>query len=258
MHRTLRSNTRFDLIILSSCIVLALAARALPNTMREPVATGMRRTFLAPLVMLQERAERGRQSLLQADAKQSRIDSLSLNSMKAGSLEGENDRLRKLIGLGSRLRWGFIPTEALHGRGVRDETTVILSAGSRAGVSRLSPVIAPEGLVGVVDQVDPTMSHAMLWTHPDFRVSAMSPDGTATPLSESNRDEVIAILATDDNVLIVRASGEVTGLDRSNLVEISRDQRCGRATASALLPYIAGHRLLLATDDSGINNVRPS
>ena len=186
MHRTLRSNTRFDLIILSSCIVLALAARALPNTMREPVATGMRRTFLAPLVMLQERAERGRQSLLQADAKQSRIDSLSLNSMKAGSLEGENDRLRKLIGLGSRLRWGFIPTEALHGRGVRDETTVILSAGSRAGVSRLSPVIAPEGLVGVVDQVDPTMSHAMLWTHPDFRVSAMSPDGTAFGIAQAH------------------------------------------------------------------------
>jgi len=186
VHRTLRSNTRFDLIILSSCIVLALAARALPNTMRDPVATGIRRTFLAPLVMLQERAERGRQSLLQADAKQERLDSLSLNSMKAGSLEGENDRLRKLIGLGSRLRLGFIPAEALHGRGVRDETTVILSAGSRAGVSRLSPVIAPEGLVGVVDQVDPTMSHAMLWTHPDFRVSAMSPDGTAFGIAQAH------------------------------------------------------------------------
>ena len=104
--------------------------------MRDPLATGMRRTFLAPLVMLQERSERGRQSLLQADAKQASIDSLALTSMKAGSLESENDRLRKIIGLGSRLRWGFIPTEALHGRGVRDETTVILSAGSRAGVSR--------------------------------------------------------------------------------------------------------------------------
>ncbi|HYS70608.1 MAG TPA: rod shape-determining protein MreC, partial [Gemmatimonadaceae bacterium] len=98
----------------------------------------------------------------------------------------ENDRLRKLIGLGSRLRWGFVPAEALHGRGVRDETTVILSAGSRAGVSRLSPVIAPEGLVGVVDQVDPTMSHAMLWTHPDFRVSAMSPDGTAFGIAQAH------------------------------------------------------------------------
>lgn len=186
MARAIRSNTRLDLIVLSTCIVLALAARGLPNTMREPVATGMRRTFLAPLVLLQERAEKGRQSLLSADAKQSYLDSLSLDAMKAGSLEGENDRLRKLIGLGSRLRWGFVPAEALHGRGVRDETTVILSAGSRAGVSRLSPVIAPEGLVGVVDQVDPTMSHAMLWTHPDFRVSAMSPDGTAFGIAQAH------------------------------------------------------------------------
>jgi rod shape-determining protein MreC len=146
----------------------------------------MRRSFLAPLVLLQERAEKGRQSLLSADAKQTYLDSLSLGSMKAGSLEAENDRLRKIMGLGSRLRWGFVPAEALHGRGVRDETTVILSAGSRAGVSRLSPVIAPEGLVGVVDQVDPTMSHAMLWTHPDFRVSAMSPDGSAFGIAQAH------------------------------------------------------------------------
>jgi rod shape-determining protein MreC len=184
--RAIRSSSRLDLIILSICIVLALAARGLPDTMRDPVATAMRRSFLAPLVLLQERAERGRQSLLSADAKQSYLDSLSLGSMKAESLEGENDRLRKVIGLGARLRWGFIPTEALHGRGVRDETTVILSAGSRAGVTRLSPVIAPEGLVGVVDQVDPTMSHAMLWTHPDFRVSAMSPDGTAFGIAQAH------------------------------------------------------------------------
>jgi rod shape-determining protein MreC len=184
--RAIRSNTRVDLIVLATCVVLSLAARALPNTMRDPVATTMRRSFLAPLVLLQERSEKGRQSLLAADAKQARLDSLSLDAMKAGSLEGENDRLRKIIGLGSRIRWGFIPAEALHGRGIRDETTVILSAGSRAGVSRLSPVIAPEGLVGVVDQVDPTMSHAMLWTHPDFRVSAMSPDGTAFGIAQAH------------------------------------------------------------------------
>jgi rod shape-determining protein MreC len=184
--RAIRSNTRVDLIVLGACIALALAARALPNTMRDPVATGMRRTFLAPLVMLQERSEKGRQSLLSADAKQSYLDSLSLNSMKAGTLEQENERLRKLIGLGSRIRTGFVPAEALHGRGIRDETTMILTAGSKAGVTRLSPVIAPEGLVGVVDQVDPTMSHAMLWTHPDFRVSAMTPDGTAFGIAQAH------------------------------------------------------------------------
>jgi rod shape-determining protein MreC len=184
--RAIRSNTRVDLIVLAACVVLALAARALPNTMRDPAATGIRRTFLAPLVMLQERSEKARQSLLAADAKQSFLDSLSLNSMKAGALEVENERMRKLIGLGSRIRTGFVPAEALHGRGIRDETTVILTAGSRAGVTRLSPVIAPEGLVGVVNQVDPTMSHAMLWTHPDFRVSAMSPDGTAFGIAQAH------------------------------------------------------------------------
>jgi rod shape-determining protein MreC len=40
-------------------------------------------------------------------------------------------------------------------------------------------VIAPEGVVGMVTDVDPTMSQAMIWTHPDFRVSAMSEDGSA-------------------------------------------------------------------------------
>ena len=186
MARAIRGNSRIDLIVFSTCVVLALAARALPNTMRDPVATGMRRSFLAPLVLLQERAERSRRSLLLADERQSVTDSLALNAMKAASLESENDRLRKTIGLGVRLRWGFIPVEALHGRGIRDETTVILSGGSSAGVSRLSPVVAPEGLVGVVDQVDPTMSHAMLWTHPDFRVSAMSPDGTAFGIAQAH------------------------------------------------------------------------
>jgi rod shape-determining protein MreC len=181
-----RLNTRIDLIVLIVCLVLALAARTLPATMRDPVATSMRRTFLAPLVILQGRAELSRQSLLLTEAKTAIRDSVSLAAMRAGSLEGENDRLRKLIGLGSRLRWGFVPAEALHGRGIRDETTVILTAGSQAGVSRLSPVLAPEGLVGVVDAVDPTMSHAMLWTHPDFRVSAMSPDGSAFGIAQAH------------------------------------------------------------------------
>jgi len=54
-----------------------------------------------------------------------------------------------------------------------------LTAGSNAGVRRLSPVISPEGVVGMVTNVDPTMSEAMIWTHPDFRVSAMSTDGSA-------------------------------------------------------------------------------
>ena len=178
MARAVRSNNRIDLILLLVCAFVALIARALPDTMREPTATGLRRTFLSPMVMLQEWAESSRRSMSLAPARIAVRDSVSLRAMTATGLEEENDRLRKLIGFGARLKWGFVPAEALHGRGIRDESNVILSAGSNAGVERLSPVVAPEGLVGVVDAVDPTMSHAMLWTNPDFRVSAMSADTT--------------------------------------------------------------------------------
>jgi rod shape-determining protein MreC len=131
------------------------------------------------MVMMQEQAELSRRAFLDHQRIESQRDSVTVNALNSREIAEENTRLRLLVGLGSRLKWGFIPVEALHSRGVRDETGMTLSAGSRAGIKRLSPVVAPEGLVGVVDNVDPTMSHAMLWTHPDFRVSAMSVDGSA-------------------------------------------------------------------------------
>ncbi len=179
MARAVRSSNRTDLVVLGVTALLALATRGLPQNMRDPVASSMRRTFLAPLVMLQERAEASRRSLLLDNARTAIRDSVALRAMTVTSLEGENDRLRQLIGFGSRLKWGFVPAEAIHGRGVRDVTTMTLTAGSNAGVSRLNPVVSPEGVVGMVSNVDPTMSEAMIWTHPDFRVGAMSSDGSA-------------------------------------------------------------------------------
>jgi rod shape-determining protein MreC len=131
------------------------------------------------MLLLQERAELSRRAFLAHDVVTRSADSLALGAIKVRSLAEENSRLRGLLGLGSRLQWGFVPAEALHGRGVRDEFGLTLSAGRMAGVQRLSPVVAPEGLVGVVDNVDPSISHAMVWTHPEFRVSGMSEDASA-------------------------------------------------------------------------------
>jgi rod shape-determining protein MreC len=178
--RAIRStNSRVDVIVLVTAALLALVARGLPPNLRDPVASSMRRTFLAPLVMLQERAEASRRSLILDNERVAIRDSVALRAMTVNGLESENDRLRQLIGLGARVRWGFIPAEAIHGRGVRDVTTMTLTAGSNAGVRKLNPVVSPEGVVGMVSNVDPTMSEAMIWTHPDFRVSAMSEDGSA-------------------------------------------------------------------------------
>lgn len=179
MARGGSANNRLDRTLLVACMVLSFVALVLPGPLREPVAGVLRQTLLAPMVVLQEQAELSRRAFLEHDTVTNRRDAVALRAMNVTVLEMENERLRDLLGLGSRLHWGFVPAEALHGRGIRDEFSVILSAGGRAGVQRMSPVVAPEGLVGVVDNVDPTMSHAMLWTHPDFRVSAMSEDASA-------------------------------------------------------------------------------
>jgi len=178
VSRPIRGSSRLDQIIVGVCVLLSLLALVLPATVKEPVASVLRQSMLAPMIMLQERAELSRRAFMLHEERIEARDSVTIKALSVAALQSENGRLREIIGLGARLKWGFVPAEALHGRGVRDAYSVILSAGSNAGASRLSPVVAPEGLVGVVERVDPTMSQAILWTHPDFRVSAMSEDGS--------------------------------------------------------------------------------
>jgi rod shape-determining protein MreC len=177
--RAARFTNRFDLVLFGGCILLSLVSMVLPPNLREPVAGSLRRSLVAPLVRLQEGAERWRAAYLSAEREELRRDTLALAAARVPTLESENERLRRLLGLGAELKWGFIPAQALQGRGRIDDFTITLSAGSRAGIREHSLVVAPEGVVGLVQTVDPTMSLAILFAHPDFRVSAMSADGSA-------------------------------------------------------------------------------
>jgi rod shape-determining protein MreC len=127
---------------------------------------------------LQERAELSRRAFLAHDEALRLTDSVTLRALRLTGVEDENERLRKLLGFAAAVKWGFVPAEALQGRGLGDATTITLSAGKRAGVEPLSPVVTPDGLVGMIERVDNSMSLAILWPHPDFRVSAMAADGS--------------------------------------------------------------------------------
>jgi rod shape-determining protein MreC len=177
--RAARFSNRFDIVLFGACLLLSLVSMVLPPNLREPVAGSLRRSLVAPLVRLQRGAERWRGAYLSAEREELRRDTLALAAARVPTLESENERLRRLLGLGSKLQWGFIPAQALQGRGRIEDFTITLSAGSRAGIRERSLVVAPEGVVGVVQTVDPTLSLAILFAHPDFRVSAMSADGSA-------------------------------------------------------------------------------
>jgi rod shape-determining protein MreC len=160
-------------------VALSVVTLALPQRVRDPFAAVMRRSVVAPLLSLQYNAELTRRAWEARERTRAERDSVVLAAMTAPELDRENARLRRMLGLGRRLRWGFVPAEALFNRSPGEEYTVVLSAGSKHGVRAFSPVVAPEGLVGMVKIVDPTMSHAIVWPHPDFRVSAQSADGSA-------------------------------------------------------------------------------
>src|SRR5688572_30162916 len=147
-----------------------------------PVAQVLRRTVVAPLVGLQQGSERWRNAWMQREDIALARDSAALRAMNAQALVVENEQLRKMVGLGRRLQWGFIPAEALQTsveQGFDFVQTITLTAGANAGVRKYSAVVSPEGLVGAVTTAEPTMSIAILYSHPDFRASATSGDRTA-------------------------------------------------------------------------------
>lgn len=187
MARASRLDSRFDTALFAACVFLAIVVHGLPDRLREPLTRSLRQTVLVPLVSLQHNAGLSRAAWLSHEANARVQDSVSLQAMRALALESENERLRRVLGLGGKLRWGFVPAEALHSGAVGDEYTLTLSAGGNAGVRPFSPVVAPDGLVGMVQTVDPRMSIAIIWTHPDFRVSARAADRSAFGIVQAHQ-----------------------------------------------------------------------
>jgi rod shape-determining protein MreC len=175
--RATRSGTRVDTVVLAACLFASLLARVLPSETRLAFAGPIRETFIGPLISLQVQAERARGAFISRDISAARLDSLVLRNAELREMELDNERLRALIGLGARLRSGFVAAEALHRPEYGDAHTVIVTAGARAGVVVRSAVVAPEGLIGYVVSVEDETSVALLWTHQDFGVSAISADG---------------------------------------------------------------------------------
>ncbi len=212
MARSGRFGTRLDLVLFAACVVLSLVATMLPANVREPVASTLRRSMVAPLVRLQMGAERWRAAYLSSETRELRRDTLALAAARVPTLETENDRLRKVLGLGSKLQWGFIPAEALQGRGRAEDFTVTLSAGATAGVREHSLVVSPEGLVGLVQTVDPTMSLAILFAHPDFRVSAQSADASVFGIVQPHVGNSCQTTAKDTHLCSERYLLEMRGV----------------------------------------------
>ena len=184
-----RYGSRADTVAFLVCLVLALLALALPETLRMPIAGALRRTVLLPAEALESRAAASREQRQSISVLRAERDSLALAATLVPELEAENAELRALLHLRGRLTTGFVTAEVLHQTGPGDGLTLLLSAGRDKGIVPLSAVVAPGGLVGMVIAVDRHSCVVMAWTHPDFRASAMVEGRKVFGLVASRRGE---------------------------------------------------------------------
>jgi len=173
-----RYGSRTDTLVFLGCVALSLVAMSLPEPWQDVIGTGLRQTVLLPFIELQHQSELFRTSRARFSAVVAERDSAALAAAFLPELRRENARLRGLLGLGARLGTGYVSAEVLHQAEPTSPLTLVVSAGRHQGVTPLSPVVAPEGLVGVIGTVDAQTSTVLTWAHPDFRASAMAADGS--------------------------------------------------------------------------------
>ncbi len=264
-----RFTSRWDTLAFVACVLVALVARAMPESTQEFVAALVRRTLLAPLLTLEHQTELLRSSQTRLRALVAERDSAAVAAMQAETLGEENARLRQLLGLRDRLRGAAVSAEILRQATPAGGFTVTLSAGTARGVRALSPVVTPDGLLGVVRSVDRERAVTVLWTHPDFRVSAMTPDGSVfgliAPRGQAPADAMGMLLSgvpyrdviPAGTALLTSGFGGVypRGIPIGEVVGVADEQEGVSRTylvRAAVHPASAAHVIVLVNPDADI------
>jgi len=160
-------------------MVLSAVLLALPSGMQESMGAGLRASVLRPFIAVQESVSRTRMRAREVTELQERLDAAVAMIAAQRTLADENARLRDLLDLRERAVPGFVSASVIRAGTRGSQSMFLLDAGSADGVRVNDPVVAAGGLIGVVREVGPGSAVAMDWTHPDFRVFAMTVDGDA-------------------------------------------------------------------------------
>jgi len=159
-------------------VVASLLVLYLPPAPQQQLAALVRGSVLGPFVMTQQGLARRRVHAADTEALQQQLDSFVSVLADQTTLGEENDRLRRLLNLSRRLSASYVAASVIRPGTPGSESMFLLDAGEAEGVVANTPVIMGRGLLGVVREAQDNNAVGMDWTHPGFRASAMTLDGT--------------------------------------------------------------------------------
>lgn len=135
---------------------------------------------------------------------------------------GENERLRRLLGMRDAFSWETIGAEVIAYNPRAEFRLMTIDRGSRSGIRKRMPVVAAHGLVGQIYRVGPYSSQVLLLTDPTSAVDARTEEHGARGLivgkvltTEWNRSFFLTALEFVDRVSLVEEGDRLvtTGLD---------------------------------------------
>ena len=147
----------------------------------------LRETVLSPFLEINGAIARMRERALDFNVLRAQMDSVAALVAQLRTLAEENRQLREVLSLRDRKRNSVRAVTVVRTGTPGAESVFLVDVGADEGVRAFNAVATEAGLLGQIQEVYADRAVGFDWSHPDFRVSAMTPDGRAHGLVEAAR-----------------------------------------------------------------------
>ncbi len=228
-------------------ILLSLAAISLSGENRFNLARQINRTLITPFQMVVSKADYYLSLKQENERLRKNNFVLSLELYHLEQARQQNERLKALLDFSPATPIHFIASRVISG-GIGERANVfIIDKGSRHGIRINLPVLVPEGLVGKIIETDPARSVVQLYTHQDFRVSAMPSGKTERGIAGSASGGRLYLFniplrtsITPGDLIVSSGMGGIfpKGIPIGEVADIEREREMGIKLRARLNPSV--------------------
>lgn len=207
---------RRDFHVVLGLVLLSLITVNLPVESQRAVGNALRESVLRPFIEVQLIVVRARARARDYLTVRAQLDSALTFVASATTLAEENRQLRGHLDLVERSPSRLMAASVIRSGTSGSSSVFRLDAGATDGIRAFDAVVTDLGLLGQVQEVGPESSMGYDWSHPDFRVSAMTADGQAHGLVEAARGQF-----REQDRLVLRGTAYLSNLQRGSEIVTS-------------------------------------